>query len=88
MLKILAQKNIFLNNKIEHLSKRTIRDKLLSYLKEESRKNNLKEFNISFNRSELADYLFIDRSAMSRELGRMKDDGLIEFNKNRFKLKN
>lgn len=87
MLKILAQKNIFLNNKIEHLSKRTMRDKLLSYLKEESRKNNLKEFSVPFNRNELADYLFIDRSAMSRELGRMRDDGLIEFNKNRFKLK-
>ncbi|MDR1195109.1 MAG: Crp/Fnr family transcriptional regulator [Endomicrobium sp.] len=86
MLKILAGKNIFLNNKIEHLSKRSIREKLLSYLKEESRRYNLKEFTIPFNRNELADYLFLDRSAMSRELGKMRDDGLIEFDKSRFKL--
>lgn len=86
MLRILAQKNVFLNSKIEHLSKRTIREKLLSYLSEESRKYNSKEFSIPFNRNELADYLFLDRSAMSRELGKMRDDGLIEFDKSRFKL--
>lgn len=86
-LRILAQKNIFLNNKIEHLSKRSIREKLLSYLKDESGKHNAKEFTIEFNRNELADYLFLDRSAMSRELGKMRDDGLIEFDKSRFKLK-
>jgi len=87
MLKILARKNMLLNNKIEHLSKRTMREKILSYLSEESRKQNLKEFNIPFNRNELADFLFLDRSAMSRELGKMKDDGLIDFDKSRFKLK-
>ena len=87
MLKILARKNMLLNNKIEHLSKKTIRDKILSYLSEESRKQNLKEFNIPFNRNELADFLSLDRSAMSRELGNMKKDGLIGFDKNRFKLK-
>ena len=87
MLNILAEKNIFLNNKIEHLSKRSIREKLLSYLKEESRKHNSKEFSIPFNRYELADFLFLDRSAMSRELGKMQNDDLIEFNKNRFKLR-
>lgn len=86
MLKILAQKNVFLNSKIEHLSKRSIREKLLSYLNEESRKHNSKEFTIPFNRNELADYLFLDRSAMSRELGKMRDDGLIEFDKSRFRL--
>ncbi|MCL2335455.1 MAG: Crp/Fnr family transcriptional regulator [Endomicrobia bacterium] len=87
MMKILARKNMLLNNKIEHLSKRSMREKILSYLTEESRKQNLKEFNIPFNRNELADFLSLDRSAMSRELGKMKEDGLIDFDKNRFKLK-
>ncbi|MCL1971939.1 MAG: Crp/Fnr family transcriptional regulator [Endomicrobia bacterium] len=87
MLKILAQKNIFLNAKIEHLSKRTIREKLISYLNEQSRKAGNKKFDIPFDRSELADFLFIDRSAMSRELCKMRDDCIIEFDKNRFILK-
>ncbi len=86
MLKILAQKNIFLTNKIEHLSKRSIREKLLSYLSSESKKHNLKEFTIPFNRNELADFLFLDRSAVSRELGKMRDDQLIKFHKDRFKI--
>ena len=87
MLKILAQKNILLNAKIEHLSKRTIREKLLSYLSGQSKKAGNKKFVIPFDRSELADFLFIDRSAMSRELCKMRDDGIIEFDKNRFILK-
>jgi cAMP-binding proteins - catabolite gene activator and regulatory subunit of cAMP-dependent protein kinases len=85
-LNIFAQKNIFLNAKIEHLSKKTTRGKLLSYFNEQSRKAGSAKFEIPFNRNELADFLFLDRSAMSRELGNMQNDGLIEFDKNRFKI--
>lgn len=86
MLKILAQKNVFLNAKIEHLSKRTMREKLLSFLNEQSKKAGSSKFEIPFNRNELADFLFLDRSSMSRELGKMQEDGLIETDKNRFKI--
>jgi CRP-like cAMP-binding protein len=87
MLKILANKNILLNNKIEHLSKRSIREKVFSYLAAESKKQNLKIFSIPFSKTALADYLFIDRSAMMRELANMKKDGLIDFLGNRFEVK-
>lgn len=86
MLYILANKNILLNQKIEHISKRTIRGKLLSYLSSEAAKCGKSEFSISFNRQELADFLCTDRSAMSNELSKMRDEGILTFNKNHFKL--
>lgn len=86
MLRIVARKNIMLNQKIELLSKRTTREKLLAYLAAEAQKAGNNNFLIPFNREELADYLSVDRSAMSAELGRMRDDGLIQFHKNNFTL--
>lgn len=86
MLHIIATKNYMLNEKIEYMSKRTIREKLLSYLSSQAQKNNNKEFSIQFNRQELADYLSVDRSAMSKELGKLRDEGLLIFYKNCFKL--
>ena len=68
------------------MSRRTTREKLISYLSEEARKQNSAVITIPFNRQQLADYLSVDRSAMSSELGKMRDDGLLEFEKNRFKL--
>lgn len=88
MLKILAQKNIMLNQKIEFVTKRTTREKLLAYLSTEAQKAGSNSFAIAFNRQELADYLSVDRSAMSAELCRLRDDGLIRFNKNKFELFN
>lgn len=87
MLQIIAHKNIRLMQKVEQLSKRTTREKLLSYLSAESQKSGSGAFNIPFNRQELADYLSVDRSAMSSELGRMCDEGLIEYTRNYFVLK-
>lgn len=86
MLGILAQKNIQLNRKIEHTSKRTTREKLMSYLMEQAKKANSNRFHIPFDRQELADYLCVERSAMSAELGRMRDEGLLSFKKNQFEL--
>lgn len=68
------------------MSKRTTRDKLISYLSMEAEKNKCGTFTIPFNRQQLADYLSVDRSAMSSELGRMRDEGLLKFEKNRFTL--
>ncbi|WP_232697500.1 Crp/Fnr family transcriptional regulator [Brevibacillus daliensis] len=86
MLSILAQKNIMLNQKIEHLSKRSTRDKLLSYLSEQAVLHRTSEFVIPYNRQELANYLCVDRSAMSNELCKLRDEGILSFNKNLFRL--
>lgn len=86
MLRLMARKNIFLNGKIEIMSKRSTREKLLTYLSEEARRSGGREFAIPFNRQELADFLSVDRSAMSTELGRLRRDGIIDFKKNKFKI--
>ena len=80
----IAGKNHMLNQKMEHLSKRTTREKLLSYLSSFHRNSEDEWFSIPLNRQQLADYLCVDRSAMSWELCRMRDEGLLEFYKNRF----
>lgn len=67
-------------------SSSTASEKLMSYLSEESKKHNSTEFSIPFNRQQLADYLSVDRSAMSNELCKMRDQGLLTFEKNRFTL--
>lgn len=87
MLKILAQKNIFLTERMEHLSKRTLREKLLSYLSDTAQKAGSKEFTIPFDRQGLADYLAADRSALSAVLGKLKDEEILDFKKNMFILK-
>lgn len=86
LLGILANKNIRLTQKIGHISKRSTREKLMSYLSEEAGKQRRNPFTIPFNRQELADYLSVDRSAMSTELGKLRDEGLIRFHKNEFTL--
>ncbi len=82
----ISEKNRNLVRKLGHMSKRTTRDKLISYLSEESKKQNSVSFTIPFNRQQLADFLSVDRSAMSNELCKMRDEGLLEFEKNQFKL--
>lgn len=84
MLNILAEKNITLNRKIGILSNRTIRDKLLAYLSAEAKGK--QGFTVSFDRQGMADYISADRSAVSAELGKMRREGLIDFNKNRFRF--
>lgn len=86
MLGILAGKNILLNRRMGHLSKRTTRDKLLSYLCEQSAAAGGKAFTIPFSRQELADYLCVERSAMSAVLGRLRDEGVLSVDKRRFFL--
>jgi CRP-like cAMP-binding protein len=86
MMQILAWKNVMLTQKIEHLTRRTTREKLLSYLSEQARQAAQSAFEVPFNRQELADYLSVDRSAMSSELCKMRDDGILRFYKNHFEL--
>ena len=82
----ISEKNRMLVQKLGHISKRSTREKLISYLSEEAKKQNSSSFIIPFNRQQLADFLSVDRSAMSNELCRMRDEGLLEFNKSAFKL--
>lgn len=86
MLGILARKNLAQNRKIEILSARTTRAKLLTYLASQAEASGARIFCIPFDRQELADFLSVERSAMSAELGRMQDDGLIRFHRNQFEL--
>lgn len=86
MVRILARKDIILTKKIEYLVKRTTRDKLLSYLSSQALGANSNVFDIPFSRQELADYLSVDRSAMSNELCKLRDEGILKFNKNHFEL--
>ncbi|MGI6169669.1 MAG: Crp/Fnr family transcriptional regulator [Christensenellales bacterium] len=86
LMRVLAQKNIILTQKLDILSKRTTREKLLAYLMEQSMNAGSKMFQIPFDRNTLADYLGVNRSAMSRELSALREDGLIDFHKNSFKL--
>ena len=86
LVSILAQKAYILNKKISHITKRTTREKLMSYLSETARDSGSGKFKIPFNRQELADYLCVDRSAMSNELSKMRKEGIIEYNKNYFEI--
>lgn len=82
----IAEKNRKLVQKLGHMSKRSTREKLISYLSEEAKRQNSSSFYIPFNRQQLADFLSVDRSAMSNELCKMRDEGFLEFEKNRFRL--
>ncbi len=87
LLCILAGKNLLLSQKIEHISRRGIRERLLSYLYSQARAAGGPEFAIPFDRQGLADYLCVERSALSAALGKLRDEGVLEFHKNRFTLR-
>lgn len=86
LLAIIARRAHTLTRKIEHTSKRSTREKLLSYLSDQAETAKSNRFSIPFNRQELADYLSVDRSAMSAELSRMQVEGLITYQKNHFEI--
>lgn len=86
LVRVLANKLLVFNDKITHVGKRTTRDKLLSYLSAESVRQSSLSFDIPFNRQQLADYLCIDRAAMSAELSKLQKEGLIKTNRNHFEL--
>lgn len=82
----MAGKNLRFNEKLTHMAQRTTREKLLSYLSAESLRQKSSVFDIAYTRQQLADYLAVDRSAMSNELGKLRDDGILSFRKNHFQL--
>lgn len=88
LLSVSFSKNLILSNRIFCTTAKTIRGRLLVYLSSQSVKAKSPTFQIPFNRQQLADYLNLDRSALSKELGKMQEEGLIKFHKNTFHLLN
>ena len=86
LLHIVAAKNIMLNQKIELTSKRTTKEKLMAYLLMQAKQNKSRIFAIPYDRQELADYLCVERSAMSTELSKLRQEGRIDYHKNQFKI--
>jgi CRP-like cAMP-binding protein len=86
MVRILAFKNIMLMQKMQHITRKTTREKVISYLSEQALLAGRDRFDIPFNRQELADYLSVERSALSATLSNMKRDGLIDYHKNSFRI--
>ena len=86
MVKIIADKNRDLMRKVEVMSKRTIREKILAYLSIQAQAQCSRYFEIPLGRVELAEYLCVDRSALTRELAKMKDEGLVDYDKNCFRM--
>ena len=86
LMKELAEKTLTFHQKVEVTSKRTTREKLMTYLSIESKKASSNSFDIPFDRQELADYLEVDRSGLSAEISKLRNEGILESNKNHFKL--
>ncbi len=84
---VLANKILILNSKITHMSKRTTRDKLLSYLSSEAIKQGKLSFNIPYDRQQLADFLCVERAAMSVELSKLQKEGYFTTKKKHFELR-
>lgn len=82
----IAERTLAMTRKIEHMSKKSLRGKILSYLSSEAMRTGEKEFCIPYNRQQLAEYLSVDRSALSAELSKMQKEGILEYRKNWFHL--
>ncbi len=87
LLIISTQKNLMLSSRSFHTAPKTIRGRVMSYLNSVSMQKHSREFNIPFDRQQLADYLNLERTALSKELSKMKADGLIDYYKNSFQIK-
>ena len=83
----LAANNLRFNEKLTHMGQRSTRSKIMSYLSAEAQRLGKYEFDIPFSRQQLADYLGIERSGLSLELGKMKKDGILDYHKNHFVLR-
>ena len=86
LMKDLATKTLLFHERIEITAKRSTREKLLAYLSAEAKRTGRREFDIPFDRQELADYLDVDRSGLSAEIGKLRREGVLESNKRHFIL--
>lgn len=86
LLLISSRKNLTLSGRAFHTAPKTIRGRIMAYLDTMSLQERSREFDIPFDRQQMADYLNVERTALSKELGKMKRDGMIEFNRNHFRI--
>ena len=86
LVSVMARKVLNLNSKITHMGKRSTREKILSYLSAESIRQGKLSFTIPYDRQQLADYLCVERAAMSVELGKLQKEGFLKTNRNYFEL--
>lgn len=86
LLKIISRKNILLTQKLRHISHRSTSEKLLSYLNDQAKQHDSNEFTIPFDRQALADYIGVERSAMSAEISKLQKQGILETRRNWFRL--
>lgn len=86
LMKIVARKNLLLSQKLSYVSRKTTGEKIIAYLRDQAHLHNSNEFTIPFNRQELADYLGVERSAMSAEISKLQKNGILETNRSHFRL--
>ncbi|MBE7045276.1 MAG: Crp/Fnr family transcriptional regulator [Ruminococcaceae bacterium] len=86
LMKTMANKNILFHQKLQITSKRTTREKLMTYLLQQAKRKGKNSFEIPFNRQELADYLEVDRSGLSAEISKLRDEGILKSDRSRFEL--
>lgn len=86
LLQIVASRNLEFHQKLEIVSQRSTREKLMAYLLSEAKRAGSKEFSIPYDRQGLADYLGVERSAMSTELNKLQKDGILKTNRSHFTL--
>lgn len=86
LIDVITEKNIFLNERLNHISQRSTKDKILSFLSSEAKKNKSNDFYIDYSRQAMANLLSVERTALSKELGKLQDEGYINYKKNHFIL--
>ena len=86
MVRVIANKNRELLRKVEVISKKTLREKILAYLSDQAQRSGSEYFEIPLGRVELAEYLCADRSALTRELAKMREEGILHYDRNRFRI--
>ena len=86
MVRVIAAKNRELMRKVEVVSKRSIREKVLAYLSQQAQNQNSRYVEVPLGRLEMAEYLCVDRSALTRELVKMQEEGIIDYDKNIFRV--
>lgn len=86
VLRLLARKNLVLNDKLDIMSRRTLKSRIAAMLLAAAGSSGSEKFILPYNRQAMADYLAVDRSSLSRELGKMKNEGLIRFNRQTFEI--
>lgn len=88
LLQLVSRKNLILNDKIRYMSQKTTKEKLMAYLSDQAKAAGQPEFTIPFDRQALADYLGVERSAMSAEISKLRKEGMIEATGSRFRILN